>query len=303
MAQIRSVSIRNFRCLHRVDIDLAPLTVLVGHNASGKSSLLAALRSDYRWSARDITSGAVEEARADFELGDGSKWARRVKPGGSESASQPGPRVHALHLDLAHLRAPQPAAEVHHLPADGSQLVNLFASRTRSEQSEIANAFAARVQVFKDVIARPSQGGNQRLQFQDRWSGAWYEPDQVSDGSILVLAYMLLGYQQPAPDVIVIEEPERGLHPHLLGEIVATLRDLTRREDHAVQIILATHSAELLAHVEPSEVRFLARSEVDGGTIVRVAPTDQDGWDEAVRVYENSIGQMWLAGVVGGAQP
>ena len=40
---IRRVDIRNYRCIREASIDLAPLTVLVGPNASGKSSVLAAL--------------------------------------------------------------------------------------------------------------------------------------------------------------------------------------------------------------------------------------------------------------------
>jgi hypothetical protein len=41
------------------------------------------------------------------------------------------------------------------------------------------------------------------LQFQDRWADElWYEPQEVSDGSMLVLAYSILAYQQPVPDVI-----------------------------------------------------------------------------------------------------
>ena len=296
MAHIRSASIRNFRCLHHVDLDLAPLTVLVGHNASGKSSLLAALGAGPSWTPRDVTAGATDVARATLELVDGRTSTLRVS-----SAPPPFPRVQALHLDLARLRAACPATERHLLAPDGSELVNVFASLTRAEQGEVAEGLAARVPVFKDVIVRPSSRGHQRLQFQDRWSDRWYEPDEVSDGTILVLSYLLLAYQQPAPDVIAIEEPERGLHPHLLGEIVSTLRELTERDDRSVQVILATHSAELLAHVEPDEVRFCARNETDGGTVVRSAPTDQEGWDEAVRAYENSIGQMWLAGVVGSA--
>lgn len=300
---IRSASIRGFRCLHEVDLDLEPLTVLVGHNASGKSSVLAALEGR-QWDANDVSfRRAGTRASIELRCDDGNTWARYVKADGQGAqASGHAPTFQILHLDLAQLRASQPASQQHQLQRNGGQLVNVFASCTRKEQSEVAAAFCARVPVFQDVIVRPSQQGHQRLQFQDRWNDAiWYEPHQVSDGSILVLAYTLLAQQHPAPDVIAIEEPERGLHPHLLGEVIAALKDLTERPDHPIQVILATHSAELLAHVEPSEVRFLARDEATGGTIVRKAPIDQPGWDEAVRAYENSIGQMWLAGVVGGA--
>ena len=40
---ISKVSIRNFKCLRDVQIDLERFTVFVGPNASGKSSILQAL--------------------------------------------------------------------------------------------------------------------------------------------------------------------------------------------------------------------------------------------------------------------
>jgi predicted ATPase len=113
-------------------------------------------------------------------------------------------------------------------------------------QGSVAEELAKLVPVLQDVNARPHPrgGGKHRLVFQDRWADSiWYEPHEVSDGTILTLAYLLLPHQEPPLDLVGIEEPERGLHPYLLGEIVGLLRKLSRGElgSKPVQVVLATH--------------------------------------------------------------
>jgi predicted ATPase len=130
----------------------------------------------------------------------------------------------------------------------------------------------------------------------------WYEPSQVSDGTLLLLAFMLLPYQSPTPDLIAIEEPERGLHPFLMGELMTALRQLAHGTDgrRPMQILLATHSAGLLEFVEPKEVRFLHRSKDTGETLVRTAPTGDPTWLTVLKAYDNSLGDIWLSGGLGG---
>src|SRR5262249_29641917 len=64
-----------------------------------------------------------------------------------------------------------------------------------------------------------------------------------------------------------------------------------------IQVVLATHSAELLEYVRPEEVRFLNRIPEDGG--VRVDTSSKD-WQDAFREYTESLGSAWLAGGLGG---
>jgi predicted ATP-binding protein involved in virulence len=71
-----------------------------------------------------------------------------------------------------------------------------------------------------------------------------------------------------------------------------------------MQIVLATHSADLLDHVNPEEVRLLSRSSSDGSVTVDSVASGEPGWREAFRNYDDSLGSMWksggLRGVPGG---
>jgi predicted ATPase len=290
---IRRAVVSNFRCLASVDVSFEPMTILVGPNASGKTALIAAL---------DPSVGL-----------DGSNAGKPTEPLGVEIASSDDQRLtprhlitytcHVLHLDLGRIRAPNRVQESPLLNRDGSNLANVFATLTRSQQADISMRLTTLVPMYRDVVARPGSPGDHRLVFQDRWTPTrWYEPHQVSDGTMLLLAFLVLQYQSAPIDLLAIEEPERGLHPYLVGELVGMLRRLSTGQlgPKAIQVILATHSAELLAFAEAKEVRFLSRRETDGATEIETAPTESADWAHAVREYQGSLGGLWLSGAVGG---
>lgn len=116
------------------------------------------------------------------------------------------------------------------------------------------------------------------------------------------LVFLVLAHLEAPPDIIGIEDPEHALHPYLVGEVVEMLRRLAHGKlgPKAVQVVLATHSAQLLNFLEPEEVRFVSRSFDDGGAVVRAAPTDSAGWRSAYEEYQESLGEMWLSGRLGG---
>ncbi|MDY7010776.1 MAG: AAA family ATPase [Planctomycetota bacterium] len=82
--------------------------------------------------------------------------------------------------------------------------------------------------------------------------------ESVSDGVMLSLAFIALAYSLEPPKILLIEEPENGVHHASLKEIISTLRELS--ENKRVQIILTTHSPYLLDLVEPEEVRVFAKN-------------------------------------------
>jgi predicted ATPase len=302
---ITRASFRNFRSLREVDIDFAPLTALVGPNASGKSSVLEGLDPGYRCLPSDLTH-TERGGSIDVRDGEGQISARRIMPSGRSASAASEYRYQVVQFDLAALRAHNRLKEATSLSRSGDNLTNAFASLGRAGQQRVVDVFRRLVPVFADVEARPSTDGNHRIVFQDRWTpSTWYEPERVSDGSILTFAFAVLHHQRSVVDVIGIEEPERGLHPWLLGKVIEMLRAMTTGElgDHKTQVILATQSAELLNHLQPEEVRFFTRNATTGDVEVRSAPTEERGWEHALDQYENSIGSMWLSGGLGGVPP
>lgn len=291
---LRAVRIQNFRCLRDVTVELEPFTVIVGPNASGKTALADAL------------SLRAPPTRADF-------YRYREEPVLSDShgVRWPFPTPHPLGLsaratkytlDPNHLRQERTADEAYVLDERGGNLANLFDTLAREDQERFVHQFVELVPVYADLKAR-ARDGKKRLQFRDRWDErVWYEPEQVSDGSLFAAALVALTFQRDTPATIVLEDPDHGLHPYLQRQVVELLRKLSRGEIGAtpVQVVCTTHSRAFLDHLEPEEVRFLSRDRETGETRIQSAPTDNPKWREVYARYSESLGDLWMTGALGG---
>lgn len=319
---IRKVHFKNFRCLRDVELTLEPLTVLVGPNSSGKTTVLTGLDfndpkkfSEFdRWQ-RDATLTTTIEWT--YDTGHVSEFESpgRGRRSVINLAAQEGhvnyitvkeAKRHlsqSFTLDLSALRQQNMLAAAEMLSGSGDNLTNAFASLTRQHQGLVAAELCRLVPMFKDVDLQPIAQGHHRLRFQDRWKPSlWLAPNQVSDGTMLLMAFIVLRYQLRQVNLITIEEPERALHPYLLDELIQMLRKMTTGEigQMPVQIVLATHSAELLDYVRPEEVRFLTRSQEDGSVQVQQAPSGTTDWRRVYEEYNQSLGSIWLSGGMGG---
>ncbi|HZI08421.1 MAG TPA: AAA family ATPase [Archangium sp.] len=305
---IRKVHFKNFRSLRDVELTLEPLTVLVGPNSSGKTTVLEGLRSygldilgpsDF-WQQDTSRLVSIDWV---YDVGDPlSLRGGPYNPFGHSSLVNTHPSQ-SLALDLAALRRENILALAQRLSRNGDNLTNVFASLSRQEQAAVAKELCRLVPMFSDVDLQPTDQGRHRLRFQDRWNpDVWLAPNQVSDGTMLLLAFLVLQHQTPPVELITIEEPERALHPYLLDEFIQMLRKMTTGEigKKPVQVVLATHSAELLDYVRPEEVRFLTRSREDGSVQVNQATTDTTNWRRVYEEYNQSLGNIWLSGGMGG---
>jgi predicted ATPase len=298
---IREVRLQNYRCFRNATVKLGPLTALVGPNASGKTALLTAITSGIskRTDVRYHQTGGSASLVWAYEQGEETQRLQA----NAGTRGRPTHRAQYLHLDVREMRQPRQVKQQGQLETNGSNLVNVIATLGRKTQDALARQLSALVPVLQDIDARPGDPGHHRLVFQDRWNErVWYEPHEVSDGTFLTLGLLTAQHQDPPPDVIAIEEPEHGLHPYLLHEIVDVLRKLASGDvgGRAIQIVLATQSAELLELLEPSEVRFLTRDSATGEVSIEEPAIETANWREAYEAHQRSLSSLWLSGGAGG---
>jgi predicted ATPase len=90
--------------------------------------------------------------------------------------------------------------------------------------------------------------------------------------------------------VILVDEPELGLHPYAITLLAA----LIRQASLDTQMIVATQSTLLLDHFNPEDV--LVANRVDGATTIeRLNPERLAEW-----LKEYSLGQLWEKGELDG---
>jgi len=300
---ITRIEIENFRCVRSLGLDLAPLTALVGPNGSGKSALLAALAPVQNPTPSDVWQHQTG-IQPHITAYSGSHPVSQIVIYGNGSHSKSGGYTfQLLRLDLAKARLPNTLQPAQTLSIDGSNLANVFGTLTRKQQTELAQQICSLIPLFTDVDDVPVGGGTHQLRYQDRWNpSVWYTPHEVSDGTILLTSFLTLQYQTPPVSLVAIEEPERGLHPYLLEQLVGFLRGLSRGEGGraAIQVVLATHSPELLEYLEPQEVRFVGRDAKTGSTTVKSVPSNDPDWPRYFAEYRESLREAWLSGSLGG---
>lgn len=114
----------------------------------------------------------------------------------------------------------------------------------------------------------------------------------LSDGTLrfICLATLLLQPPQLMPDIILIDEPELGLHPYAIN----LLAQMLKRAAETKQVIVSTQSVELLNAMSPEDVVVAGRD--NGATMLkRLDPADLTDWLE-----DYSLGELWKRNVLGG---
>lgn len=102
-------------------------------------------------------------------------------------------------------------------------------------------------------------------------SGKVIRGQQLSDGTLLVLGFLSLAYLPNPPGLLLIEEPENGIYPKRLEQVIELLRAIVR-EKAGPQIVFTTHSPFVVSSFEPEEVTFLSRDRSRPEAGVRARP-------------------------------
>jgi predicted ATPase len=179
------------------------------------------------------------------------------------SAQRYGP----YRLDVQKMRAPYPIGGPYArtpLPSDGSGLVSIVERLPFSRMGQLQQNFLSRIPTVKEVRADPigERTGEKELRFELS-SGGIVRANRISDGVLLLLAYATIVNDEYSPAVLMVEEPENGIHPKQLREVLRMLYSLTQRKD-PIQVILTTHSPYVLDSVPPSSVRVFRRDAKTG---------------------------------------
>jgi hypothetical protein len=126
------------------------------------------------------------------------------------------------------------------------------------------------------------------FEFVDR--GNLVAASQVSDGMLLVLAYLTVFHLPQPPRVLLVEEPENGIHPKRLQDVLSILRELVHEQSQC-QVLLTTHSPYVVDLFQPAEVT-LCQKTPDGSVAVRRLSESQ-AVREQLDVF--TLGEIWTA--------
>lgn len=183
------------------------------------------------------------------------------------------------------------------LHEDGSNLpafLYLLKERYATSYDLIVRTVQRVAPFFDDFLLEPLRlnPNDIKLEWRHKGSDQYFDASSLSDGTLrfIALGALFLQPEQFRPSVILVDEPELGLHPNALELLAA----LIRQASVTSQVIVSTQSSLLLDHFQPEDV--LVADRVDGGTrLRRLEPEPLAKWLE-----DYSLGQLWEKNEIGG---
>ena len=184
-----------------------------------------------------------------------------------------------LFLDPAALRRPAPPTpDARTLSPDGSNLP-WVARQLQSEDPERFGDWLAQVRSALEEVAEVRvavREADEHAWLVVRYRSGLEAPSwAVSDGTLRLLAHKLRPYVTLPRTLSLIEEPEAGVHPHEMQEVLTALPPLS-----GCQVLVATQSPAILTDAEAEEVLCCA--------------TDEEGAPEVIPVLSHPLLEGWI---------
>lgn len=131
-----------------------------------------------------------------------------------------------------------------------------------------------------------------RLEWEEKGSDTEtvFGPAALSDGTLRFICLATLLLQPRLPSLVLIDEPELGLHPAAIQVLAGLLLSAATR----TQLIVATQSVTLINQLEPEQVWVVDRE--DGQSVFRhLKSTDMSSW-----LDDYGLGELWEKNILGG---
>ncbi|MFI5461428.1 MAG: AAA family ATPase [Isosphaerales bacterium] len=183
------------------------------------------------------------------------------------------------------------------LPDAGNLAAFLYRLQNQHESTtyqRIVNTIRMIAPFFHDFALEPT-GSNAKdiiLNWREKESDQIFGPHQLSDGSLraICLVTLLLQPESELPRLIIVDEPELGLHPYALN-VVASLFE---KASHHAQVLISTQSSSFLDNFDPEDVVVVDR-EGKESVFRRPDSSSLNSW-----LDEYSLGEVWEKNVIGG---
>ena len=128
-----------------------------------------------------------------------------------------------------------------------------------------------------------------RLEWKEKGSDAYFTAHALSDGTLRFICLATLLLQPNLPSIVLLDEPELGLHPAAITLLANLLSSASTR----TQVIVATQSVTLVNQFEPSSVWTVDRE--DNQSVFRhLGQADMSSW-----LDHYALGELWEKNVFG----
>jgi predicted ATPase len=188
-----------------------------------------------------------------------------------------------------------PVEDVTHLKRDASNLAAFLLGLRSSHPASykrIRDAIRQVAPFFDDFVLTVNDTGDQQmvgLDWRHRDNDLYANASMLSDGTLRFMCLAAVLLQPKPPSVLLVDEPELGLHPYA----IVLLAELLEAASKKCQIVVSTQSVTLLDRLSIDDV--IATERVEGSTTLkRLDVSELADWLETY-----SVGELWLKNVLG----
>ena len=147
---------------------------------------------------------------------------------------------------------------------------------------------------FEKFVLEPSLLDSQKIELQwidKNTPDKYFSARDLSDGSIRFIALATLLMQPNLPELIIIDEPELGLHPLAISKLSGLIRSASSR---GCQIIVATQSAELISNFDVEDIITVDKTK-GASNFNHIDKASLEKW-----LQEYTLGELWNKSVING---
>lgn len=163
------------------------------------------------------------------------------------------------------------------------------AKEDRAAYRRIVGSIRQVVPFFRDFVLVP-ENDRVLLRWRQVDSDAVFSAIQMSDGTLRFVCLATLLLQPTLPALVVLDEPELGLHPFAIVQVSELLRPASIRS----QVLIATQSVTLMNQFGIDELIVVERQR-GASTFSRPDPEKLRAW-----LDEYSLGELWEKNLIGG---
>ncbi|MCI0489732.1 MAG: AAA family ATPase [Blastocatellia bacterium] len=275
--------------------------ILISLNFANENFYVCSLRPRGEDSLFFLKEGCQGTDPKEIDLGQGHKESNLREQGGSVGASILNDlkswKVYHFNdtSDSARVKQTGDLEDNRYLRADAANLaafLYMLKERHPSHYSNIVEATRLVAPFFDDFDLEPSRLNPEkiRLEWREKGSDAYFNASAMSDGTLRFICLSTLLLQPSPPSIILLDEPELGLHPYALTILAELLRGAATK----TQVIVSTQSAALVNQFEPDDVIVVEREERQS-VFRRLDRADMESW-----LDDYGVGDLWEKNVIGG---
>lgn len=322
------IEIEGYKSIKKARIDLRPLNILIGANGSGKSNFISFFeflknliegniqtyieikggQDKFLFQGQKITDKIYFKVDIDEStnfglaliqsndgfvykhenlLGNPFNALNNLKTYQFNDTSPNSPFTKMSHIEN----------DIFYLYQDGGNLAGTL-YHIRETNAKAYNLIVKIIQsvapYFLDFVLLPNEGKYLSLKWKDRFCDTVYGVNDLSDGTLRFIALTVLFMQPNPPEMIIIDEPELGLHPFAVAKLAGMMQSAAARN---CQVIAATQSVELINHFEADDV--ITVDNINGESVFERLSSEK----LSVWLDDYSLGDLWKMNIIDAAQP